>query len=534
MNKLLTLFRADFKQSFFWLKKHTLAKLVVIFASLSLIFGLITILFFGSFYYFWSIKFYEPYGQITSSYVVHSGLIITIWFVFLSSLAQTIQTLTKPSKELLFQMSQPISPLVNSIWLSFRTWILTTMLMLIFWLPVAVSFNAVYGSFSTTTLLGIVFAITAFITSFIQVIATFVSLVSAPLLQYGRGWVTFLSTTFLAGLTWQIITVIFPISLRELLRVEIDQFEQLFSSLPLNQPLVITGKVMSYLETGQINYLLQPLTFTICIIIAGVVANSLLISRSWQKIVSQHRTRQPFSPPIAWWYKNPHTLKEILSLVRNTNERNALFLFAGLFFFFFFFLQRSLQANPTLLENSIIIASFSLGAILFIATAFLLRIVFPLLSKEGHSGWYLLRESAQPSQIYYTKTGFAKYIIGIVIVLVNLGWILMPLAYELRQNLIVFSTIGFILIGWLNASLGMLVFEWEKGDNPDQVSTSGIGLLTLCLSLFVISGVIMSFSGIIAAYWHAPLLIIMIGIVIAVNQFAEKRSNRYQYPQSWE
>jgi len=533
MIKLFTLLLADFKQTNLWFKKHKFAKLTVFLTSLLILVGLINILFWGSYSYFWSIKFFEPYGKLTAGYVLHSGLIITTWFVFISSFIHIFQSIIKPSQEILYLLKQPIEPYILSIWVTFRNWFINSILMLIFWLPVSFAYNYVFRSFSNLGLVFTTILITLLITAVIQVISTLITLMITPLVKsHGNllangGIVGFILTT------WGIISLVYPSSMRELLRIEIDRFNEIFFNLPLNRGWVISGRIIKYFETGNLNQLFLPLSISLLIIFIGAIINSLLITKSWQRVLAKDHSKNPHTIPASWWYRYPHQLKEILILIRDNSEKNALFFFTGLLAFFFFFLQRSVKINLELNNNIESLTAFSLGAILFISTAFLLRIVFPLLSREGKSAWYLLRESKTNLDVYKIKANFAKILISLLFVLVNISWLLMPLPLEIKQSLIIYSTIGVILLGWLNLGMGLMVTEWEKGDAPDQISTSGIGIITLLFSLIIIFSIVVSYLGIIPPNWNLTLFIIAMAFILAIHRLSEYRSKNYQFPQNW-
>jgi hypothetical protein len=533
MTQLIKLFQSDFKHANVWFRRHTFAKLLVFLASLLILIGLLNILFWGSYSYFWSIKFLEPYGKLTASYVLHSGLIITTWFVFLSSFIHIFQSIIKPSSELTYLMAQPVKPAIISFWIIFRTWLVNSLLMLIFWLPVSFSYNSVFGSFSRESIFLNIVLITGLITAVIQVISTLITLLVTPLLKGHETWLASGGVLSFLVITWGLVSLVFPNSLRELLRIDIDKFNTLFSSLPLNQNWVISGKIIKYLETGKFEYLIIPLLITLLIIAIGIILNSLLITKSWQRVLAKAHNKYPHSIPIKWWYSYPHQAKEALILIRDNSERNALFFFIGLLGFFFFFFQRSLKINQELNNNIESLTAFSLGAILFISTAFLLRIVFPLLTKEGKSAWYLLRESKSNLDVYKIKANFAKFFITILFLVINISWLLMPLPLILKQTLILYSSIGIILLGWLNTAMGLMVTEWEKGNEPEQISTSGVGIITLILSLIIIVGLVTSYLKIISPNWNTTLLVLTIGIILTIHRISQAKSKKYQYPQSW-
>lgn len=533
MTALLSLFKADLLQARYWLKKHTIAKILVVWASLLVLIGLVNAIFWGSFSYFWSIKFYEPYGQLTASYVLHSGFILTTWFVFLSAFVQAVKSLIKPSPNLIYLMSQPLKPTIIGTWLIFRSWMANTFLMILFWLPVALSYNFVYQVFSTPSLIINIILITTLTTTFVQVISATLSLILAPLFKGKEAILILGGVIGFSSVTGGIIALIFPLSLRDLLKIDISQFDQLFANLPLNQAWVVSGNIIKFLETASYSYLLLPFLLSIFFISIGLILYYLLLIKSWQKILSQAYVTHAWTPPFRWWYKKPLLLKESLSLLRNNSERNSIMFFFSLLGFFFYFLRRSLNINPDLSQNTQSLTAFSLGTILFITTAFLLRIVFPLLTREGQSAWYLLREPQGTLAIQKTKSQFGRFLTTLFLIIILSGWLLMPLPMELKQRLIVFSTIGVLILGWLNTSMGLMMTDWEKGSDPEQVSTSGLGIITLILSLSIIAGIVMSFTNLIDTHWTNTLIIVVFALLLGLHRLARYKAKNYQYPQNW-
>jgi len=71
-----------------------------------------------------------------------------------------------------------------------------------------------------------------------------------------------------------------------------------------------------------------------------------------------------------------------------------------------------------------------------------------------------------------------------------------------------------------------MVTEWEKGDELEQISTSGVEILTLLLSLVIIFGLVLSNLGKIPSDWNITLFIITLRIILAIHRLSEFRSKK--------
>lgn len=532
MRSLLTLFQADLTQASFWLKRHSIAKFLVFLASLFVIFVISSVIFWGSHSYFWSIRYLEPYGRLTAAYVLHSGLIISLWFVFFSSLVQSYKSLINPSKEISYILKQPINNLPLSLWLSLRSIPLNSFLMLIFWFPVSITYNRVFGSLAFGEMILFVLILTFLTTLLIENLTSFIAMVATPIFHKFSSLMGLLGALSFILITWLMIKLVFPPSLRQLISIDINQFDQLFASLPLNQNWLMTKHLISFVENGNSMQLVIPSLVFFLVVTFLMFLNCKIFRYSWQHNIATTHSKKMLTPPATYWYQQPHFWKETIILLRDRGERNSFLFFTGLIVFFFYFLNRSLMINQELSNNIESLTGFSLGTVLFISTAFLLRMVFPLLSKEGSSAWFLLRETKNKLEIHQKKAAYSRFLITIIFLTTNIGWLLMPLEQTLKQTLLIYSSIGIVLLGWLNTNMGLMMTEWEKGSDPDQISTSGTGIITLTLSMVLIIGLVMSFLGGIPEFFTVPLSILVIGAMMLIQRISQQKAEHYQYPQS--
>jgi hypothetical protein len=223
-----------------------------------------------------------------------------------------------------------------------------------------------------------------------------------------------------------------------------------------------------------------------------------------------------WQPSTKLWYTSPVLLKELLGVWRVKSERNSLLFFVGLFVAFFFFLQRALVVNPELTRQPTLLLQFSLGAALFITTAAFLRIVFPLLSREAESAWYMIREPAEAILWQRSKTTIGFILAIIMIVISTFGWLSMDLPETATVQLSTLSAVGIIALAGLISFSGLLVADWQRGQNPEEVSTSLTGMTTLAVSLLTIGGIVLSFGFVYAGNTLLAIPITILGIIFAL------------------
>jgi len=128
---------------------------------------------------------------------------------------------------------------------------------------------------------------------------------------------------------------------------------------------------------------------------------------------------------------------------------------------------------------------FSFIALLFFATAYTLRIVFPLMAREGRAAWYIF---TLPISSKHTLQ--SKILLGILLimpyVLFSLAlWMMLKVSYPLEIT--GYSLFLLLCISIVNASMGAIYPNFHESENAEKISTSGMGILCLLISFFLIT-----------------------------------------------
>jgi len=486
MIKLLsTLVRLDIARARYWFAQNTLAKSIVF---------LITACFFGgisfgianlSYLYFFSLSQFEPYGRLTSEYLLHAALLVSVWFSAISSFILATNSLWKEENESNWLYSQPLSSSALVLWQHVRQLIPNTLLLLILWLPATLGFASVYQPLEWPWFFGLVLFVSFAITSLAQFFTTTIALLSVPVLVRYRTatlWFGGFSISLLSSL---LIISIFPASLQSLLRIDIDLFSPAFAILPLNQPWFLTRHVVQLLTA----FHWYNLAIFVCVVTLFQGLFFLLQKRVLRDSLAQVRST-PSRKVLTFhsfqnWYRAPLLWKEVVCFLRTKSETNFFLFFLGLIAFFFLFLLRALTVNTAIQTQLGSLLPFSLGALLFLATAFLLRLAFPLMAREGNSAWHTLTEPLHRSSLFVSKLLFGLSMGVLLIILSHVGVWLLPIPEWDRIVLALYASLGVLIITGINTLIGFWWPDWRASDAPDQLSTSLTGFLALGLSLFI-------------------------------------------------
>lgn len=159
--------------------------------------------------------------------------------------------------------------------------------------------------------------------------------------------------------------------------------------------------------------------------------------------------------------------------------------------------------------------TFCLGWLLFFTTAFLLRIIFPVMAREQNSAWYLFSLPLPPERIVISVIKACVGLSAVFGVFSVVLWLMIPIPAASRVFLSVWSiwTIG--LLALLHATAGMINPNFADGADPERVSTSVMGMVALGSSMLIIGVVCLGVytflrSGVMPAYfWIAFVLLSM-------------------------
>jgi hypothetical protein len=182
-------------------------------------------------------------------------------------------------------------------------------------------------------------------------------------------------------------------------------------------------------------------------------------------------------------------LKDILSIIRSPSETGYVVFLLSLAVFFFVFLFYAGSFRYATTTWGIGLITFTLGWLLFFVTAFLLRLVFPLMAREKKTSWYLFTLPLSSSQIVISKMKACLVISSVFVLFAVMLWGAAPIPPILKIFLIVISSWAIGALSFIHITLGMIRPNFTDGDEPEKVSTSMMGMLALAGSIVIVSGV---------------------------------------------
>lgn len=491
MNAFITLIHVDFVLAKRWFRSQSLSKLVVLLGFFVVFLGVAFLIFTFTKVFFQNLLTYQSFGELTIAYLLHASLILVGWFTIWSALASSLTTLLARSREREFLLTQPISPGQFLLWFSFKTFILTMLLFIMLFSPVLIAFYTVVfsGSFFSFTIASIV--IIGIVVLIAHSVGTFIGIKSVSFLP-GRGILALVGgiVIFFASAIL-LLQTIFPRTLTTLYKAEPEDFSRLYQSLPLSQDILPT----KWLTTSLINGLdSRVIILAIC---ALILASSIYFylrssvvdvlqkvrERTLITAATVHRKRYASATSFLK-SKNALFLKEWYSLYRSPSEIGyAIFLFLLFIFFIALFYQVTLVQDSYTLRLSTLL--FMYIWFVFFVTAYLLRLVFPLMAREGRSIWYLFTLPKAFEDFVRTKVFFSYMLILPHMLLIISLWLLLPLSWEVTIASICISLTTLVSLVVITIVFGFTSPQFDLADEPEKTTTSTRGIAALLTSVII-------------------------------------------------
>jgi hypothetical protein len=159
-----------------------------------------------------------------------------------------------------------------------------------------------------------------------------------------------------------------------------------------------------------------------------------------------------------------------------------LFGLTGVFFLFLLF-ARQFKAETFQAGHAILI--FYFVSFFFYAIAYSLRMIFPLMAKEGRATWHLFslpipRDSILHQKLLLSCFLILPYSIGGIIL-----WVVAKTSYTVP--LMAYSFLLTCGIAVMIACLGAIHPNFSESENAEKISTSAMGLVALGISLVTIA-----------------------------------------------
>lgn len=535
MNIILILFSLDHIAFRNWFKNKTVGRLVVVLLFLT-VFSIISAglyaignLFFGG------IASYEQYGLLTSEYIIHASIIIILWLSLASAMTSSIGLILVPGIELNYLLSLPVKTSRVIVWLFTKSVLANFILMSFVFLPIMSSYAHAFK------LMGIGFIIRTLISLLFLVILS--SSVAMPIAIFTASKIrSYVYQFMIVGMLGffialvSLLKLVFPPSLSSLILLNSDQFHKVYLSLPLNQNFLPTLWLTRIITTG---FSLPSVMVLFIVVSVMLISVGIQTKYFWNILVSIKSlpvniavVRSSVSVFIKCQF--PVLYKDFLQLLRDPGESGyALFLSSVAIFFFAFLRFGTIgQIRNAQWQGGLIL--FTYAWLIFFAISLYLRFVFPLLSREFHNAGALLSLPLDRKQILFQKLLFSLILTIPLLILSSIVFVILPFTSGFRIMLISVTGIVLIVIVLSQLFIGFIGPDFREGDNPEKISTSGIGIATLVVSVvitfvggYVIREIVLSgsqsFVGLITG-----LILVLFALITGLYSITRKTMNSYQ------
>lgn len=488
MQQLYFLFSNDAREIISWFRAHRVAKLVVVSAFLLLGGGIAWSIYTIGLLFFRNVATYNDVGLLTAQYIIHSAILMVVWFALGSSIASFWTLLYANKKNFSHVLALPIPIQIVIMHLHLKLFFTSFVLLNLFLTPLIVAYSQAFTiSFLA---LGVRFAFTL-------LCLTLITLGISSLLSF---WVLSKTTLkpyfLLLGILlyvvsgWSLVKLIFPIELLNAAETN-SSFSLIYAQLPINN-LFSPFFTLTQFVTQNTGAFIYPLVLgCVLSIVAVIFATSqflIVINR-----IADTTKSQNWNPSKPIRFRHFALInKDWLSIIRSPSETGYALFLVSMVIVFFALLS---QAKTQRLEQYGYQAGLTVFAFLwlqFFVTAFLLRLVYPLMTREGKARWLLFTQPIRRSKLLIAKICLSL-ILSIPFTIVS-GWIWSSLSYtKSHALLLLFMTAITIIWTTVSASiLGGAFPTFSLSLEPEKASTTAVGLGTFTY-LIVISGFV-SFS----------------------------------------
>ena len=477
-----------------WFKTQTVSKLLVIAGFGGVLSFVVAVIYALSQAYFRELLPAQEFGFLTTRYLFHAALIILAWFAWGSSLISAVTILTRPSKYLCHLVTFPIDIGQLAQWSFGKTLVTSLGLLALVLTPMAAAYT------QTFTIEAPLFLLRFFL---VILLTTVITAAAGTLLAYKIVFVTrrigwggiLLGLGVLVALSIILVRLVLPPTLSQLTQSPPEMFLSLYEKLPLNQTLLPSGWLIDFLFTG---FNLRFIYLTLGTLILLIFTLKYIFQnyyQLWLRLAGlPHHLK--LTSTLTSFGKTALLKKDLLLLFRSPEEMGyAVFLTAmGLFFFIFFLASPLVQVAESGYIYHVVIFSFVwLG---FFTTAFLLRLVFPLMTREGKTAWFIFTLPLKKDTLLYAKLKIG-FILVTPFLLLGVGiWRFFPFPLN-NLPLTLFSLLTIISLTLGAGLLGSISPDFRQASDPEKVSTSAMGLITLAFSVGAIAVMTLTLSRIL-------------------------------------
>ncbi len=483
---LKTLFYFDWLSLKNWFSKETISKLLIVLIFLFIVGGVASLLWVFSSTFFTYLSTLEPYGQYTSLYIIKATTLTILWIGIISVLISTITFLLTTDRRIDYVITLPTDFRVVLLWNGLKSLIINILLFCIFVLPMALAYLRKIGFVETIPGIGRILLLLFFISIISNTIGSSLGFIIANRFKKKDGFVfTLIAILLIVTLTVLLFKAIFPVQLTVLSGAPITDFVSLYNSLPLNQYCYLNTLLSQILISGWGIHILYLSVFSLVILFIDIVIQKTLFIETWQQ------TRINLKHHLYVFKLTPSSRKTLdlsqkdyISILRSPKDLGYQIFLLVLLIAFIGLFSRGIEVNriPGNFTPSLIV--FSWIWLSFYAITYLMRMCYPLMSKEGKTRWWLFTLPIKTSSILNSKitTGL---ILSLPLYLIAIAeWWFVPFVRSplFLSVISIFSLLSFVVI---ITNLGIIKPEYSLADDPEKASTGLSGIFALTLSLLV-------------------------------------------------
>jgi hypothetical protein len=467
-----------------WFGTGTISKLIVILLFVA-VFGVISVVLYRiGLAFFGNLSGFEYYGSLTAGYIIHASIIVILWLAVASSVTSSVGLLLAPGTALDYLFTLPVKQIYIVNWQFIKSAISNCILMSFAFMPIALSYGVAFGLIGPGYVIRsslVLISLVIFSVSLAMPLALF-------LVPYVRGKEYRIG--IYAMLAFFIVMVlllkaVFPPELSRLYDASPEQFKEIFPSLMLNRWFMLTLSLTGLLTEGFSVYSLLVLAATGAI---AIFSQGIQVRLFWQTIVRVkssvlRRSIPQASADLFMTVKQPMIYKDCLSIIRDPTETGYAVFLLSVAVFFFAFLRFGTTGNLHISQWKTDLILFAFAWLMFFGSSLYLRFIFPLFSREGKNAAILFSLPVKRSRIIVPKLLFSLVLSVPVILFTGLVLAILPYTSEYRWILMIVCGWTLIVLALVQVLLGAVLPDFREGNNPEKVSTSGVGIVTLIVSI---------------------------------------------------
>lgn len=485
MKTVAILLYYDWLETKSWFKQQTVSKIIVFLIFTGLFLILSFFLFFLSQGFFKNLTFYKDYGFLTAKYILNASIVLIGWFAIISGSVSIYEFLQKSNKKIEYLLTQPIPSFVLIFWIFIKSLMVNGILLFLFFSPIVFAFNEVFFNHISLNFLIRFCLIILFFNLLTNDLASLFGFIFAHLIKKDRVYIMSVGGLVVFFITFfSLIYLIFPKELFLLENAPLEKFHSVYTNLPLlNQWFPSSWIIKTLLEGFSLDFFyLLVLTLMVTGLIFFLQKQRFIFLFQSLILPPPSKTISTKQEPLL---RFPLIFKDWFSITRNSSEINySLFLFS-IVIFFYFFLSRILifKKIEDSLQDKLVI--FSFVWLIFFTAAFFLRLVYPLMAKEGPVSWYIFTLPVPKTKILFNKLILGFFLCLPLLLFSFILWYLLPFKKIDRFFITLVSSITIFILSFINVFMGSILPNFHQGNDPEAVSTSGMGIATVIMTIFI-------------------------------------------------